>query len=124
MRGHRDCGPFYSNKEIIQENEATENANNEATGDEKESIMTRNDGNCRALLRFRIEAGDTVLKNHMNSAKLNATYISKNTQNELINACKEEIQKTILHRVKKAQLFSVIFDETTDLSHTSQLHIF
>ena len=79
-----------------------------ATEDEKESIEARNNGNFRALLRFRIEA--TVLKNHMNSAKSNATYNSKNTQNELINACKEEIQKNILDRVKKAQLFSVIFD--------------
>ena len=109
MRGHRDCGPFYSNKEIIQENEATENANNEATGDEKESIMTRNDGNCRALLRFRIEAGDTVLKNHMNSAKSNATYISKNTQNELINACKEEIQKNYFRQSEKSPTFFCYF---------------
>ena len=116
LHGHRDCGSLYSNKQIIQEN-----ANNESTEDEKESIEARNNGNFRALLRFRIEA--TVLKNHMNSAKSNATYNNKNTQNELINACKEKIQKTILDRVKKDQLFSVIFDETTDLSHTSQLPI-
>ena len=33
-----------------------------------------NDGNFRALLRFRIRGGDEELKNHVQSAKANATY--------------------------------------------------
>ena len=78
-----------------------------ATEDEKESIEARNNGNFRALLRFRIEA--TVLKNHMNSAKSNATYNNKNTQNELINACKEEIQKNYFRQSEKSPTFFCYF---------------
>ena len=41
----------------------------------------------RALLAFRVDAGDTILQQHLLTAKKNATYISKTTQNELINIC-------------------------------------
>jgi len=33
------------------------------------------------------------------------------------------IQEAILARVKEAKLFSLIFDETTDISHTEQLSL-
>lgn len=38
-------------------------------------------------------------------------------KNELIDTCKDYIQENILARVKEAKLFSLIFDETTDISH-------
>lgn len=44
-------------------------------------------------------------------------------QNELIDTCKDFFQETILARVKEAKLFSLIFDETTDISHTEQLSL-
>lgn len=95
------------------------------SGNEKdnESIVCANDGNFRALLRFRVEAGDNVLKEHLISTRSNATYISKTTQNAIVEACKEEIQEVILSRVKEAELFSFLLDETTDVSHTSQLSL-
>lgn len=107
LRGHRD------DKNI--EGEGVLNT------DTEHSIV--NDGNFRELLRFRIDAGDIDLRNHLQSAPSNATYISKHTQNELIRCCKEEIQATILARVKEAQFFSIIFDETTDISCISQLSL-
>lgn len=83
-----------------------------------------NDGNFRELLRFIIDAGDDSLRKHLESAPSNATYISKHTHNELINCCKDEIQSTILRRVKDAQFYSVIFDETTDITRFFQLSTF
>lgn len=77
----------------------------------------------RALLRLRVEAGDTVLQKHLESAASNATYISSTTQNEIIDCCKEEIQSEILTRVRSASCYSVIFDETTDLSHIEQISL-
>lgn len=106
LRGHRDDG--FLNIDVIGEGK---------------SIVSTNEGNFRALLRFRVEAGDTKLENHLKTASSNATYISKTTQNEIISACKEEIQDAVLTRVKKAKLYAVIFDETTDVSHTSQLSL-
>lgn len=101
LRGHRDYGDLGKTL-----NSTVEHAN---------------DGNFRELVRFRVEAGDKVLASHLESAPGNATYTSKTVQNELINCCAEEIKNTIIERVLEAKWFSIIFDETTDNSHQSQM---
>ena len=53
-RGHRDDGQLHQEKPIGFA-----------------------DGKFRALLAFRIDAGDTILKKHLLIAGKNATYISK-----------------------------------------------
>lgn len=73
------------------------------------------------FVSFRVEAGDKVLEQHMESAPGNAKYVSKTVQNELISCCAEEITKTIIERVQQSKWFSIVFDETTDVSHMSQL---
>ena len=57
-----------------------------------------NDGNFRALLRFRIDAGDTILENLLRSAAKNATYTSKTVQNEIITVIGEMMCKTVVQR--------------------------
>ncbi|KYN15041.1 52 kDa repressor of the inhibitor of the protein kinase [Trachymyrmex cornetzi] len=104
LRGHRDDGQFFS------------------TNTDK-SVVSAPEGNFRALLKFRIDAGDTVLQHHLATASSNVTYISKTVQNELIDICKEKIQENILQNVKNAKFFSLLFDETTDISHTEQLSL-
>lgn len=86
---------------------------------ESDSLVA-NDGNFRVLLRFRIESGDTILENHLKMSGKNATYISKTSANELIQCCGKEVLDIILKRIKLAKFYCVIFDETTDVSHTSQ----
>ena len=80
-----------------------------------------NEGNFRELLRFRVAAGDTVLEHHLQTASSHATYISKTVQNELISCGGQEIVSNILQRVSHSRYFSILLDETTDMSHTSQL---
>ena len=104
LRGHRDDGQILSTNT-------------------DHSDVSSAEGNFRALLKFRIDAGDSVLKRHLSSTSSTATYISKTVQNELIDICKEQIQKTILQNVKKAKFFAIIFDETTDISHTEQMSL-
>lgn len=111
LRGHRDDGKLLLNVNS-QTNSLPEN----------DSVLSH-EGNFRALLRFRIDSGDTKLQHHLETSKSNATYISKTVQNELIDVCKEIIQENILENVREAKYFSVLFDETTDLSHTSQLSL-
>nr|CAI5860793.1 unnamed protein product [Callosobruchus analis] len=55
--------------------------------------------------------------------EITATYVSKHTQNELINCCAQEILDTIVKRVNFAMYCSVMFDETTDISGTSQMSV-
>ena len=68
LRGHRDDGLFEFDS-LNPDKSITEQ------------------GKFRALLVFRVDAGDTILQQHLQTAKKNATYISKTTQNELINIC-------------------------------------
>ena len=78
-------------------------------------------GNFRSLLAFRVDAGDAVLKEHLATAGKNATYISKTTQNELIQLCGDTICDHIVQDVVKAKYFAVLCDETTDSGHQEQL---
>jgi len=52
---------------------------------------TENEGNFRVLLRARIESGKGSLKKHFETCGKNATYISWNIQNKMIEAWDEII---------------------------------
>ena len=80
-----------------------------------------NCGNFWALLNFRVEAGDKYLGEHLTNAPRNATYNSSIIQNQLINILADQIQQKILTNVKRAQWFTVISDEVTDLANKEQL---
>ncbi|CAF3312579.1 unnamed protein product [Rotaria sp. Silwood2] len=80
----------------------------------------RGEGNFRALLRYRVHTGDSVLENHLSTASKTATYISKTTQNELIEICGDLIREQIITEVKHATFFTVIGDEMTDVSKMEQ----
>ena len=77
----------------------------------------------QALLRFRVDAGDQVLKEHLETASLNATYTSKEIQNQVISICGDIIQNRLLDKIHKAKFFSVIADQATDSSNVEQLSI-
>lgn len=106
LRGHRDDGSIYNRNSQHQDVSPTEN-----------------DGNFRALLRFRVDSGDEKLRGHLQNSSANATYISKTVQNQLIDVIKEEMQEVILSRVRKAKYFSILFDETTDIALSEQLSL-
>ena len=67
VRGHRDDGALTS------------------------SDISKKSGNLRSLINFRIDAGDKILENHLNSCSKTATYISKATQNELLLCIKDQL---------------------------------
>ena len=99
LRGHRDDGPVAPTETTVIH------------------------GNFQALLQFRIDSGDAVLKEHLQTASRNAMYTSKEIQNEMIGVCGDIIRNKILQRIRKAQFFSVIADEATDTANDEQLSI-
>ena len=101
LRGHRDDGPVDS------------------TGEEP----MHNDGNFRALLRLRVRAGDTALKEHLVSCKHNASLVSKTIQNELIACASNIIKEDIIRDVKNAKFWTILTDETQDRAKREQLVI-
>ena len=107
LRGHRDSGALYGRSK-------------EASELDEDQGPVHGQGVFRALLDFRVESGDEMLRNHLLNAGANATYISPRTQNELIECCKDEIQDTLIRRVKEAPHYSLMFDESPDAGHKSQ----
>ena len=99
LRGHCDANPS------IQENPLS------------------NHGNFLALLRFRTEAGDVALKEHLRTSKGNCRYTSYAFQNQLIIICGDLIRAEILKSIRTARFFSVIADEATDSANTEQLSL-
>ncbi|XP_065321635.1 zinc finger MYM-type protein 1-like [Gordionus sp. m RMFG-2023] len=98
LRGHRDSGAIYDN----------DNNNN--------------DGNLRAILRNR-SLGDPILRDNLLNCPKNATYLSPIIQNEIIYACNELILKKIITNINKSPYFSVLADETTDVSGVEQMSL-
>lgn len=82
-----------------------------------------NDGNFRTLLRFRVQAGDSILEKHIESGAKNAMYTSPKIQNQIIDICGDIIQEEIVRKVNKAKCFSVLVDETTDIRTVEQLSL-
>jgi len=97
LRGHRDDGS------LLQDD-----------GGQDETSIVRNEGNFRALLKFRT---DNALKGHLESAASSATYISKTTQNELIKAARTVIKSKIVRRVAASKFFTIL---NTFIRHVGQ----
>ena len=76
---------------------------------------------CLELIRFRVAAGDGILKRHILKVANNAKCMSKTIQNELICLCGEEIVAGIISEVKKLTGFSILADKVRDCSNTEQM---
>lgn len=70
-----------------------------------------------------MDSGDQELKEHLETAPKNASYISKTTQNGIIDSCGNVIQEHLLQSIRKATYFSILVDETTDVSILEQMSL-
>ena len=77
--------------------------------------------NVWALLKFRIEAGHTLLAELLSLGSKNATYTSSTVQNQVIDIICTQLQHSRVTKGKQAQWFTVIADEVTDLSNMELL---
>ena len=89
----------------------------------KKTCVPTMHGNFLALLKFRIQAGDTMLQDHLLNSSGNALYTSKTIQNELITICGDLLLNAILKKVRTTRFFSIIADEATDAANDEQLSI-
>lgn len=78
-------------------------------------------GNFNALLNLRVDSGDVVLKEHLETAAKNAIYISKTAQNEILYCMKTHIQDQITQQVKTSIFYGMEADEVKDSSNWEQL---
>ena len=78
-------------------------------------------GNFQSLLEFRMDSGDEILKKHFETAPRNATYRSKTIQNQIINTVGNHIISKIAREVNESKMFSVMADESADISNKENL---
>lgn len=69
----------------------------------------------QALINLRIDAGDEVLKNHIENGNKNATYTSPRIQNEIIGICGEVIRDMLIKDAVNAEAYSILADESSDI---------
>lgn len=71
-------------------------------------------------MQFRAK-GDAFLQNFLEGTDTHVKYLSPGIQNQLINICTDIILSKIVSKVNEAQCFSVLADETADISTSEQL---
>ena len=57
-----------------------------------------------------------VLEEHLKTCGKNQTYISKTSQNKMINCCGQVISEMIIEDIKKSKFYTIIADEASDSS--------
>ena len=80
-----------------------------------------NEGIFKSLLRFRADAGDADLLKHVSDMTPRTKYMSHRIQNEFIDTIRVIMQEKIAESIKEANFFSILADETSDVSTTEQL---
>ena len=79
-----------------------------ATDIKKDPSLFEKRGNFRALLKVRVDAGDSVLSKHLVTAPRNATYSSSIIQNLVVDIFSDQIRQNIISSVKKVGWYSVV----------------
>ena len=104
LRGHDDYGEFSS-------------------PEAQSSSLAGFHGIFRGLLAFRMDAGDNVLQEHFANCAKNATMISKRIQNEVIDVTGLYIQQSLKARLHRSKFFSILCDESCDISKHEQMSV-
>lgn len=100
LRGHRDSGNIFK-----------------TFSDEKQN----NDGNFRAILRYRAQ-GDSDMRSYLECSGT-IKYTSSTSRNEIIDSCNKVLLNKIVSKVNEAKCFSVLADETADVSGIEQVSL-
>uniref|UniRef100_A0A2S2P594 Repressor of the inhibitor of the protein kinase n=1 Tax=Schizaphis graminum TaxID=13262 RepID=A0A2S2P594_SCHGA len=98
LRGHKDFGSISVDEDTLSQ------------------------GNVRAILKYRAK-GDDFLRNILEGPGKRNKYTSPTIQNDVIECCNTIILRKIAKKVNESKCFSVLADETTDISTKEQLAI-
>ena len=88
----------------------------------REQEGSSNKGNFLEILDI-VASESNSLKQRMEAAPQNAKYTSKQTQNELLQAAAEVIVEQITSEIRRVGFYSIIADETRDVSRIEQLSL-
>ncbi|CAG9571742.1 unnamed protein product [Danaus chrysippus] len=83
----------------------------------------KDDGVFQDLLQLKIKSGDEILRQHLEKGQKNAQYTSPKIQNEILNICGILIREKLVDNIRVASAFSILADESADISGKEQLAI-
>ena len=78
-----------------------------------------NEGNFLELMKL-LAKYDSLLEQHLITSDRNATYLSPDIQNELIQSLSAQVLSNIVSEINEARYFAVIVDSTIDISRIDQ----
>lgn len=90
-------------------------------GPEVDGLKT-NSGNFLSLLDL-LASSDDLLHEHIAKSPRNRLYVTKSSQNRIIELIAEQIAENVVAQVKKADLYSIMIDECGDRSNLEQLAV-
>ena len=79
-------------------------------------------GNFRALMVL-LSRSNEIVRNRLTSGSRNATWLGHHIQNSLISLLASSVQEMIKSEVRNAQYFTLIANETKDVSKTEQFSV-
>ena len=82
-----------------------------------------NPGNFLAIVKLAVELDCPVLKEPLSRCAKNATYLSKNIQNELLSLIPSNIIDQVVVNIKQSKYFSILADEAVDISNKEQMPV-
>ncbi len=93
-----------------------------------ETSLSQNQGNFLELVEL-FSKYDSVIKLHLDAVKEKqgtqkrplVSLLSNRTQNDLIKALAISVKHVIKKEIQESKIFSILLDETTDVSHTEQV---
>ena len=81
-----------------------------------------NEGNFLELMKL-LAKYDSLLEQHLLTSDRNATYLSPDIQNELIQSLSAQVLSNIVSEINEARYFAVIVDSTIDISRIDQFSL-
>ncbi|XP_066478503.1 52 kDa repressor of the inhibitor of the protein kinase isoform X3 [Tiliqua scincoides] len=79
--------------------------------------------NFQALLEFRINSGDEVLRKRFETTAVNLAYCSEAQQKQMLEICESCVREEMLREVRDSHFFSIITDEVVNLAGEEHLPI-
>ncbi|XP_056417151.1 52 kDa repressor of the inhibitor of the protein kinase isoform X1 [Hyla sarda] len=80
--------------------------------------------NFQALLEYRINSGDEVLRRRFEMLAVNQEYCPRFQQEQILEVCESCIREEVMRDVRNSQFFSIIVEDAVDLAGEEYMPIF
>ncbi|KAG9466168.1 52 kDa repressor of the inhibitor of the protein kinase [Eleutherodactylus coqui] len=80
--------------------------------------------NFQALLEYRINSGDEVLRKRFDMLAVNQEYCTRFQQEQILEVCETCIREEVMRDVRNSQFFSIIVEDAVDLAGEENMPVF